>query len=102
SQIGELQSSDQAQLFTNAGLTVAQAYAIDSKTDDGYPLSGRVTAQCIGGSSLTSLSGGAPFLFPSPSSGRPPPYDNRQTPKPYSVKQNNGSGVNCGLTFRFQ
>ena len=112
-------------------LTVAQAYSIDKKMDDGLPQSGNVTAYvplrswAAGG----SLAGSPPFETnsgdESSSNGGPITsaadigngmlegpnycYDARSTtagsgtlPEQYSIEVNNVSGVNCWLSFRFQ
>jgi len=77
------------------GLTVAQAFSIDKKMDDGMPTTGNVLAQYLGGG------GGTPSWSPnaaSPSSSTC--FDT--TSHQYSVAQNNGNGVNCALSFQFQ
>lgn len=99
------------------GLTVAQAYAIDSKTDDGYPQTGRVTAQYVssyttGGGSMNGWP--APIyadqdLGPGDGTATPPTattcYDDGGVTgavRQYSMGQNGGANINCGLSFRFQ
>jgi prepilin-type N-terminal cleavage/methylation domain-containing protein len=80
----------------SGGITVAQAYMIDSKLDDGLPTTGNVQA-----------------FFPNHSFSDIPYWStNAATPsaitcydttsKQYSITQNNGAGANCGLSFRFQ
>jgi prepilin-type N-terminal cleavage/methylation domain-containing protein len=106
--------------LTAPGLTVAQAYAIDTKTDDGLPQSGNVMAVYVngwngsymswakGGGSATSTTGdvaygAAPGTAAAPSSNTC--YDNggnASNPMQYSMSQSNGSNVNCALSFRFQ
>jgi prepilin-type N-terminal cleavage/methylation domain-containing protein len=94
------------------GLTVAQAYSIDTKVDDGYPQTGRVTAMF--------LTGGVPYVQWATGrgasySGAAPGtsalaqvytcYDNGGNASNimgYSMSENNGAGVNCALSFRFQ
>jgi prepilin-type N-terminal cleavage/methylation domain-containing protein len=90
----------------NLALTVAQAYAIDTKMDDGLPQSGNVLALIddtyimwpgngtISGPFTTATAGSATSCF-----------DNGNVAgvaQQYSMKQNGGSGANCGLTFGFQ
>ena len=94
-------------LYSNPGLTVQQAYAIDSKIDDGNPLTGNVLAAYI--SSNNWIWRGFPDNTPPPTSAlggsSTTCYDNgnnSNNPMQYSTKQNGGSGVNCGLTFQFQ
>jgi hypothetical protein len=97
----------------NPGLTVAQAYAIDSKIDDGLPTSGNVMAE-VSVSTMTSVSGATTFAgptwgiggfnSPSPMSSAAPSsttcYDT--TSNQYSMSQNNGAGVNCALSLKMQ
>lgn len=96
-------------LTSSSSLTVAQAYAIDSKIDDGLPLSGNVLDEGVtawysywfgapGGSAV-----GPPFtygLFGSATSC----MDNGGVAGTmhYSIAQSNGAGLNCGLSFKFQ
>jgi prepilin-type N-terminal cleavage/methylation domain-containing protein len=108
------------QTWTNPGLSVQQAYAVDSKIDDGLPQSGNVTAEYLspayssskiawasGGGLPGNNGGGNP---PSPTTNATPGsvttcYDNGNTagnPQRYSVEISNGSNVNCALSFRFQ
>ena len=109
-------------------LTVQQAYAIDSKMDDGFPQSGNVTATYlnmnINPSSITWAAGGGVSGAYSGSAYQPAPtnsatagssttcYDNSSaasgTPgvagavQHYSVEISNGANVNCALSFKMQ
>jgi prepilin-type N-terminal cleavage/methylation domain-containing protein len=97
---------------TVMGITVQQASRIDAKVDDGLPESGRVlamlpyyqfvcwsepggsNANCGHAASTAALSGSSTTC-----------YDNNHiggAARQYSMTQNSGSGVNCGLSFRFQ
>jgi len=106
--------------FSNPGLTVSQAYAIDAKSDDGLPQSGKVLAMyqtynavwASGGASGATgetISGaytagtGAPTTNATAGSSTTC-YDNNSGsgPQQYSVSQNNGAGLNCALSFAFQ
>lgn len=88
-------------MVSGPGLTVAQAYSIDTKTDDGLPQSGRATAMFNGwggiiwaGASDTSATPGAAATC----------YDNGNSAgatQQYSLAQNSSS-MNCALSFRFQ
>ncbi len=97
--------------ISNPGLTVQQAYKIDTKIDDGFPQKGNVTAQYVNealsfsfpqwaagggvaGASGTGATTGSPTTC----------YDNGGAaglPQTYSITQNNGSGMNCALSFKF-
>lgn len=99
-------------LIRRRGLSVAQAYTIDGKIDDGLPQSGNVIASyntwsapsgCLG----WSAGGGA---FGAGGVGATPGsattcYDNGNVggaTQQYSVEQSGGSNINCALSFRFQ
>jgi hypothetical protein len=87
----------------NTGLTVLQAYNIDKKVDDGFPYTGRVIAAQNGGY-VGLAPGGNGQPQPSPSSPTTC-YDNNnvwEAPEMYSMEINNGSGINCALSFQFQ
>jgi len=98
-------------MSSNAGLTVAQAYAIDSKVDDGLPQSGGVQAFYI----PTSYWAWAMNSFQTHGYGGASPgtaangsstscYDNGGNANnlmQYSVSQKT-SNLNCALSFRFQ
>jgi len=99
-------------LISSPGLTVQQAYSIDTKVDDGLPQAGRVTA--------ISLVGGATWLGDSDGTTGGPVvagdgvattpsattcYDNAGSggaTEKYSLSQSGGANVNCALSFRFQ
>jgi prepilin-type N-terminal cleavage/methylation domain-containing protein len=112
-------------LGSTPALTVSQASAIDAKTDDGFPQSGRVLAYYYGGPSGTYHPGwasgggvaGASAGSNGPSTAATPGssttcYDNSATPsgtpgvagatQHYSLEISNGSNVNCALSFRMQ
>ena len=99
---------------TKLGLSVAQAYSIDSKMDDGYPQSGKITALFLNYNAVVT---GAPYsnccapvyAGASDISSTAPSlttcYDNNSVAgarQQYSITQNNGTGVNCALSFQFQ
>jgi len=95
-------------MLSNPGLSVAQAYQIDTKIDDGLPQTGRVTALYANGYS-TYNTGLLAWSGPSDTSATPGSsstcYDNggnAGTTQQYSVEMNNGSNVNCGISFRMQ
>jgi hypothetical protein len=105
-------------IYGQAGISVAQAYSIDAKIDDGVPTTGNVTAVVLHAGNYwihVSLYGGAPgnqgqyspnigggyTAAASPTSC----FDNGangSAPFQYSMSQNNGAGVNCALAFRMQ
>jgi prepilin-type N-terminal cleavage/methylation domain-containing protein len=80
------------------GLTVAQAYAIDKKSDDGLPTSGHVLAQYLAdapsGQNAFSTNGASPTATTC--------YDTSSGVAAYSLTFNGGTGVNCGISFQFQ
>ncbi len=102
--------------FTNInstpGMTVQQAYSIDTKIDDGYPQTGRVSALYLthtaGGNGWIVWAAGGGVSGPSGTSATPGSattcYDNGGVsgPQQYSVEQNGGAGLNCALSFQFQ
>jgi prepilin-type N-terminal cleavage/methylation domain-containing protein len=107
------------------GLTVQQAYSIDNKIDDGLPQSGRVTAQYLDdvvfGASNTGLNSGwagsggvygnIPYTtttagssttcFDNSNAASGTPGVNGAT-QHYSLEINNGTNLNCALSFQFQ
>ena len=92
----------------NVGLTVAQAYTIDTKIDDGLPTTGRVIAAALtyGAqySGWASYSLGSSIVTPiSPSSTSC--LDNAgniANTAHYSMSVSNGSNIDCALSFQFQ
>jgi prepilin-type N-terminal cleavage/methylation domain-containing protein len=103
---------------SSPALTVAEAYGIDAKIDDGLPQSGRVQAMYIDWTSAASLTAwaaggggtshgvnnvGLPATYATPGSATTC-YDNGNASgtQKYSLTQNNGAGVNCALSFRMQ
>jgi prepilin-type N-terminal cleavage/methylation domain-containing protein len=88
-------SSVASQIWTsqsNPGLTVQQAYSIDKKIDDGLPKTGDVTSAYAAASS---------FWAPNASTDSSTTCFNSAT-NTYSMSINNGSGVNCALSFVMQ
>lgn len=113
-------------------LTARQAYDIDKKLDDGLPQFGRVTAMWAnyGGADYDLWASGpinsgggyggdsdpttcGPITDPAnigngcEGDGAPAVpfscYDGSAgLPEQYSLKQNNGAGLNCALSFQFQ
>jgi prepilin-type N-terminal cleavage/methylation domain-containing protein len=98
------------------GLTIQQAYAIDTKIDDGLPQQGNITALFVEGTGANWSTGviggsGAAGAWPTnaPTTAATPGasttcYDNGGVagPQQYSVEQSGGSNINCALSFRFQ
>lgn len=95
-------------------MTPQQAYAIDSKTDDGLPQSGRVQANYAAwdityGTGLTWAAGGGNVGAASSAIATPASattcYDNGNVAGAtlqYSVGYNGGNGLNCALSIKFQ
>ena len=102
-----------ARIASSLSLTVAQAYAIDKKMDDGLPQSGNVLAMYLdtntqyqtpvwagAGQSTTNGPYTSATLGSSSSC-----FDNGSVagqPQQYSVEISNGANVNCALSFKFQ
>jgi hypothetical protein len=82
---------------SNPGMTVRQAYAIDSKIDDGTPLAGRVITRAPDLQTSSSIADAAYAATGSSTTC----LDTSVTNGHYSIDQNNGSGVNCWLSFKF-
>jgi len=83
-------------------LTVAQAYAIDTKVDDGFPTTGNVLAQYLGVGQYLPFDGGATW---SPYGATPNAYscyDTSSGTAKYSISYQNGAMVTCGISFRMQ
>jgi prepilin-type N-terminal cleavage/methylation domain-containing protein len=102
------------QMIGNPALTVQQAYAIDTKVDDGLPMSGRVLANYnadgpawSGGQSggftpfTTATAGSATSCFDNSAASGGSPGVAGAT-QHYSMEMNNGTGANCALSFQFQ
>ncbi len=88
-----------AYLSTGPVLSVAQAYKIDTKVDDGMPEAGNVQAFYPGGNDTTG-NGGSGWAPSAASASGSTCFDT--TSNQYSMTQNGGAGVNCNLSFRFQ
>ncbi len=93
-------------------LSPQQAYAIDSKMDDGLPQTGRIKPRYVlwtpGHYNLTWAAGGgaegATGTAATPASDTTC-YDNGNVggaTQQYSMATNGGNGLNCALSFRFQ
>jgi prepilin-type N-terminal cleavage/methylation domain-containing protein len=82
-------------LGTLPSMTVRQAYNIDQKVDDGLPQTGNVITQYYNTWqviwSVSGMSGSSSTCFDT-SSGK----------AAYSINQNNGTGINCALSFKIQ
>lgn len=102
-----------APLGSSPSLTVQQAYAVDMKMDDGFPQTGRVVANYVNwgfgsgnpgyGWAGTAISGASSYTTATAGSASSC-FDNGGVVgmQNYSITQNNGTGVNCALSFRFQ
>lgn len=95
------------------GVSVAQAYAIDTKIDNGLPITGRVIAKAAGtrGNGFVLYAGiGAGSSGSGSGDGVAQPgtaascFDNGNVAgiQKYSIAQSGGSGLNCALSFQFQ
>lgn len=91
---------------TNSSFTVNQAYAIDTKIDDGTPVSGKVIA--VRDNGVQILWSNPPYTTPmsftpnNVAGDDTTCFDSSSGTKQYSVGINGGSGVNCALSFKFQ
>lgn len=96
------------EIFSDTGLTVSQAYAIDTKTDDGMPQTGRVLAQYMnyaldtntvtwaagpakGTAGTAAIAGSSTTCFDN---------NNIAGARVYSISQNTDN-LNCALAFKF-
>jgi hypothetical protein len=99
-------------MTSSPALTAQEAFDIDRKIDDGFPQTGNVTAIYLNsvlvftqpawaagggvqGTADTSATSGSASTC----------YDNQGAggaAQQYSTEINNGSNVNCALSFRFQ
>jgi len=120
SAVTKIQGTSQSQIVSSPGLTVQQAYAIDTKVDDGLPQQGNVTALYLNGGGTANWAagggvqgawqwGGASGAQEAPTKGATAGspttcYDNGNVAgtQQYSLAQNGGANVNCALSFRFQ
>lgn len=92
------------------GMSVLQASRIDTKIDDGLPQSGNVIALYISDDGIYNMvwANGTDNAGIASTGAIPPTtstcYDNGSGSgaQQYSLSQNGGSGINCGLSFRFQ
>jgi len=111
-------------LYSNPGMTVAQAYAIDSKMDDGMPQSGRVTAFYLNttgsfyarwatgtpgaisgdydGNTLGAITAGTTNPIWDSGTASQVCFSNGQTLTPEQYNLAYPNNVNCSLSFRFQ
>jgi prepilin-type N-terminal cleavage/methylation domain-containing protein len=78
-------------------LTVAQAYAIDTKVDDGLPTTGNVLAQY-----LTASAGAPGWSTNGATPGATTRYDTSSGTAKYSISYANGANVTCGISFKMQ
>jgi hypothetical protein len=83
------------QLPSTPGLSVAQAYSIDIKIDDGFPLAGTVVAKYVNGPTWTTAANASPAVAASC-------FDSTTTAGAYAVTVNNGTATKCALSIRMQ
>ena len=102
-----------ASMYGAAGMTVKQAYSIDSKIDDGLPQTGNVKAifECATGMYWAAGNNACTGPYPGAGPGTVAApsaitcFDNggnASNPMQYSLSQSGGNNVNCALSFRFQ
>ncbi len=105
-------SDSNVQNYGTTGIAVNAAYNIDSKVDDGLPISGNVTtiSSITGNMYFSNADADAANSTTMPSGSAIPAssttcYDNNNNsanPVTYSLSQNGGNGLNCALSFKFQ
>jgi hypothetical protein len=105
-------TGDHGELTSSSDMTVAQAYSIDKKMDDGFPQTGRVMAGYLNNAAsypefFWAANGSSKGASPGASAAASATscYDNggsASSPMAYSLGQNSGAGVNCALSFQFQ
>ncbi|MGP8201156.1 MAG: prepilin-type N-terminal cleavage/methylation domain-containing protein [Limisphaerales bacterium] len=108
--ISAVTTFDAGSFSANPALSVAEAYAIDTKTDDGLPQSGNVLAMYLGYSNaaIVGAEGGGvqgPNGTAATAGSAATCYDNNDVlghPQHYSTEISSGTGVNCALSFQFQ
>lgn len=90
-------------------MTVMQAAAIDKKLDDGFPQTGNVIALYLAPYVTYNWAAGGGGTGTADTSATPASattcFDNGNVAgatQHYSINQNNGSGMNCALSFRLQ
>lgn len=81
---------------TDGAVSVKAAHALDTKTDDGKPTKGTIQAWYPAANGTTSPG----FATSSSVSDSTTCYET--TTNNYSIQVNNGNGLNCGLSFKFQ
>jgi prepilin-type N-terminal cleavage/methylation domain-containing protein len=97
-----IDSSDNYVYGGPPGLTVAQAYGIDSKIDDGKPGSGNVTTNYTWGSGGWGNNQNATVGTALSCEDRGTGGGSNAASYQYAMDVNNGAGVNCGLVIRMQ
>jgi len=100
--IGNIGSTTSGVPTTTASMTAVQAYQIDKKVDDGFPVSGNVTATWDNGTLAENAAAPAVNVAVSDTSTSCYNTSSGATPGAYSVGLNNGAGANCAMSFRFQ
>jgi prepilin-type N-terminal cleavage/methylation domain-containing protein len=103
--IGEMSTTSAYPNAISANLSVQQAYQIDKKIDDGFPITGNVTATYDSGNGTPSGSienAAPPTVNAAATDSATSCYNSSTQTGAYSLNINNGTGVNCALSFRFQ
>jgi len=105
-------SSNQGKMTSTANIPVAQAYAIDTKIDDGMPQSGNVMAWFLNGDQkwVDGTNACCTLNEPLPTTtaitgSSTTCYDNghvANATQNYSMEINSGAGANCALSFKMQ
>jgi prepilin-type N-terminal cleavage/methylation domain-containing protein len=98
--MSNLTSTASGVVTSGVSITAQQAYSIDKKVDDGFPITGNVTAAYVNGDSGENGTAATAAHTASPAASTDC-YDSTATPA-YALATNNGAGANCALSFQFQ
>jgi prepilin-type N-terminal cleavage/methylation domain-containing protein len=98
--LADITSTTTGVIAASASVSVQQANYIDLKMDDGFPASGNVKATWANGTLAENAT--PPVVNAVSSDTSTSCYNSTTTAGAYSLAINNGGGVNCALSFRFQ
>lgn len=99
--VSALTSVDSARVNSGTSIAVIEAYSIDTKLDDGLPLSGNVQAVYLNNTGGVMNAPGVFSLGDDPTTCMSVGANNVRYYS-LSAAANYGTGLNCALSFRFQ